>query len=902
MHYVPISATRRSRYQSRLAVRLLPRRYIVSFIFANLIMQFGPVAPQAARQFMASAFHGAALLIIAFFLYRLASWLIAPLYTRLKQITIAFYRVLLAGEQTAAVGDFATNVIDTPRLRKPFLRLVEFLFSLSIWVTFISLIQPLATVLMWLIGFKLIDAELFDLAAVESTVEMMKLSVWWAGIVFLILFGWAQWNYWRYGRLERRKHRPAVTPVDLAVHYQTSLAAVHQAQTVKAAIVEVEDGQPRFSQIALKVGRRAGAIAVLALMLALPDQALAKTAAITLQQIGYEQDITVTGAKTAVTFSFPAPRLNLLPGSMASLTVEPGPFLNDQSNFTIYINDRAAAFYSAGQLRKKPAIQLPLTQDMLQSGSLRVAIAANLFATNDLCADYERGHLFYIIRNQSGVIYNYNPVIPKTVPEFFAGLTSGLLVVIPDQPTLAEITAGSWAYAQLQKQYPYLPVKLILAGERGNYPEVPRVWVALHNNLPANLTGYTQGIHLPFADLVLITAQDEGNLYNLSRQLGRTDWLQAANSANISVSLPAAAAAKERDKVFFGNNGPQEGILSIPVDFTLYPALLAEAPRSITIHLEGRYSPANISGKQVRLDVYFNRALIHSEALDGSGKINKEISLPPSVPLKSKNALSIQFVYPEEAGYCQVKGTIRSAQIFQSSYFAGNARLPVDKLTWDNIGMLFNKKGAILISDNPSPDAIRAVGELVLYLNRQLPPGEYAYPLVAFLKDWQQWLKQDYLAVLGLAEAIPEELWQAFPLQRGKGYTLLNNEGQAVTYRYHPVVNTIVGQIGNWQGCPLLSITASSDASALAGAIRKLNEQQNLASNIFLVGGASQLLPFKIADAQPADESDAAWTGFLRTFWERIARLGQKYEQAVFWAAGILLVLMLIKHYLTSRR
>jgi len=826
-------------------------------------MQLGPVAPQTARQFMASVVYGAALLIVAFSLCRLASWLIAPLYMRLKQITIAFYRVLLAGEQTAAAGGFAPSVIDTPRLREPLVRLVEFLFSLSAWITFISLIQPLATVLMWLIGFKLIDAELFDLAAVDSTVEMMKFSVWWAGIVFLILFGWAQWNYWRYGRLERRKHRPAVTPVDLAVHYQTSLAAVHQAQTVKAAMVEVEGGQPRFRPIALKVGRRAGAIAALALMLALPGQALAKQEAITLQHIGYEQDITVTGAKPTVAFSFPAPRLNLLPGSMATFTVEPGPFLNEQSNFTIYINDRATAFYSAGQLRKKPTVQLPLTQAMLQGGSLRVAIAANLFATNDLCADYERGHLFYIIRNQSGVIYNFNPVIPKTVPAFFASLTGGLLVVIPDHPTLAEITAGSWAYAQLQKQYPYLPVKLILAGEREKYPQVPRVWVALHNNLPANLTGYTQGIHLPFADLVLITAQDEGNLYNLTRQLGRTDWLQAADSANISVSLPSAVAAKGNDKVFFGNNGPQEGILSIPVDFTLYPALLSEAPRSITIHLEGRYSPANISGKQARLDVYFNRALIHSEALDGSGKINKDINVPPSVSLKSKNALSIQFVYPEEAGYCQVKGTIRSAQIFQSSYFAGNARLPVDKLTWDNIGMLFNKQGAILINDAPSPDVIRAVGEFVLYLNRQLPPGEYAYPVAAFLKDWRQWLNQDYLAVLGLAEAIPEELWPAFPLQRGKGYTLLNNEGQAVTYRYHPAVNTVVGQIGAWQGCPLLGITASSDAAALAGAIRQLNGQQNLASNIFLVDGTGQLLPFNLADKQPV---------------------------------------MLMKHYLTSRR
>jgi poly-beta-1,6-N-acetyl-D-glucosamine biosynthesis protein PgaD len=824
--------------------------------------------------------------------YGVVMLIIAKLGAQLAGKILAACRALADGSAYAGqVSKERAIIIDDYRLNKPANRGVEAVLSVGVWAVFINLLQPIVTVIMWLAGVRLFETEVFSLSALESTTFMMKFVAYWGAATFAVLFSWATWNYLRFGRLERRKPRPVMTDEEVAMFYNVPLTVVEEARELKIAVCAVDSNGIRFIKENLPLkGTVAGLLMLL--MLFAPLSADAASNAVSLSQLGYDQDIVVTGAQSNMPVSFPLPRLPLLSGSAVNLVVEPGRYLNDASTFTFYLNDRPISTYSAGQLKARPTVQLPLPPDMALKGAAQVSIAANVFVTDKICVDYKRGYLTYTVRNTSAVTFNYNNPAPKTVAEFLATITRGLAVVIPDNPTPAEITAGAWAYGILQRYYPYLPVKLAFEKERAQYQGIPRILVAAKEHLPAPLAGYADGVHLLAADTLLITAEEGATLGQMVRQLTASEIFETIPSASINMSVQQQAGARQaQDKVYFGNNTAQSDILTVGADFKLFPALLDEVPGSLKIRLQGRYSPSNITGKPARLDVYVNRTLIHSELLDDSGTLDKEVALPPSLALKARNDLGLEFIYPLETANCKVSGTSQSVQILKSSYFQGAGHLSFDQFTWPSIGVLFNKNGTIIISDYASADVIRSVAETVVWLNRQLPVGVYAFPDVKTTKDYKPATKPAYLLLLGLVDEIPEAFHSGIPLQRSKNYTVYTKDDQSVIYRYQPAINTVLGQIGHYQGIPLISISANLHVAALPEAIRQLQPVRNydkLAGDIFVYNSGSQLLSIDSRSARiTGEEFAASWVNWLKTGWYKVVRQVERYQKPLLWGLGV---------------
>ncbi|MCX7780463.1 MAG: poly-beta-1,6-N-acetyl-D-glucosamine biosynthesis protein PgaD [Negativicutes bacterium] len=805
---------------------------------------------------------------------------------------------------TAQTSSTAAPVIDQPQLKKLPLRILEMIFSVSIWAFFIYLIQPLATVLLWIFGFTYLSkTHLFSLSALEGTAMIMEFSAYLAVFFFLSLLSWANWNYWRYGRLNRRKPKPAVAIKELAAYYDVPPARVEEAQAVKLATLELTGNDIRFTKCRRSAAVRGAAILIAACLWAVPTPAWAAVSTTSMFQLGYDQDVIVSGARNTVSVAFPVPQVPLLNGSMVSLTLEPGRFLNDASNFTFYLNDRQLFTLSARELKAKPTLQLPVPANAAVNGVAKVDIVSNLFVTNDICADYQRGHLTYTLRNSSAITVNYNPPSAKTLAQFFNSIAGSIVVIIPDSPSPAEITAGAWAYGMLQKIYPHLPVKLIFEKERAAYPGIPKVWVATTNRLPANLSQLGPGIHVAAQDTVLITDAAEG-LGAKVRHLATLQVFPAMPAASMSPASPQQQPPhRPRELIHFGNNSVQEGILTIPADFPIFPALLSEIPKSLKIHLEGHYSPSNVAGKPTRVDVYFNRNLVHSELLDNSGKLNKDISLPPSVMLQARNTLGVEFVYPEETGWCKVKGMVQSAQILYASYFQGVGHFPVDKYTWSNIGMVFNRTGALLLGDKLPPDAVRMAGEFIVLMNSHLPPGVFAFPEITTISRLNDITKADYLIVLGIAGELPEELQQSLPLQRSKDYTIYRADGQSVIYQYQPAANAVLGQIGFYRNIPLISLTANLQPASILAALKHINATRSynqLNDNIFVFTENSQLLSIDRKNTKiVGDPAGPAWLSSLLSSiggsWDAAVRFAERNQERMLWGIGIFVIIMIGK-------
>lgn len=818
----------------------------------------------------------------------------------------AMKEIQRAQDETASDKQQEVMIIDEPRLQNSFFRGVESVVSISAWAFFLNLIQPFITAILWWQGYKLLEGKAFSLATIEGTLMLIESTVYFGILVFLILFSWSRWNYWRYGRLNRRRPRPLVSNTDLAVFYDVPLATVQEARSVKYAHVVVGPGFVNFEKISLYDVKKVCAYALFFLILSLPSQGLAATFSTSLSVLGYDQDIVVTGAKTNLSLDFPVPKINPLPGSLVNLVVEPGKNINDLSNFTFFMNEQQVVTFSAAQLRAKPNVQLYLPNDIVNKGQAQVGIVANIFATNDICADYQRGYLFYTVRNSSAVTMQFAPPVPKTIPQFFNTLSNGLLIIIPDNPTLSEMANGTWAYGMLQKQYPHVPVKLIFASERGQYANLPRIWIGLLNHLPGALGSFTQGLHLPFPDTLVMTAGDDENLQGMTKQLAQLAVMEAVPSSKIHVSNQDQTSPTPQDKLYFGNRVAQEGILTVPIDFDIYPALFSAMPKKMSFHLEGRYGPSNIVGKQVRLDVFLNRKLIHSELLDSSGVLNKDIMLPNSLDLKARNALSVVFEYPDENGYCRVKGMTQSVQILQSSYVSGSDKFPINRFTWSNVGMLFNKKGLILLSDQASPDLVRSLGEMVLFMDKQLPPGVFSYPDVNHISQFTDKMNPDYIILLGLAQDIPEGLQQALPLQRSKDYTLYKGDGETVAYRYQAIGNTILGQVGEYRGIPLLSISANMQLQSLPSALRRFQNNRTyseLVGNIFIINEQNQISSFSNRPFEGNGEGGRySWTHSIVDFFEKVVRFAESYQKPILLALGVSIFIVTGKLFFASRK
>lgn len=114
---------------------------------------------------------------------------------------------------------------DTPPLEdradlRSFLRnTTEWSFTLVMWALWIYLLLPLLSLILWVVGLPYIYQTVFTADVINRLINLLVNMGWAMLAIFIGLRGWGYYNYYVFGRLNRRKQQPEVTPDQMGRHF-----------------------------------------------------------------------------------------------------------------------------------------------------------------------------------------------------------------------------------------------------------------------------------------------------------------------------------------------------------------------------------------------------------------------------------------------------------------------------------------------------------------------------------------------------------------------------------------------------------------------------------------------------------------------------------------------------------
>ena len=126
-------------------------------------------------------------------------------------------------------------IIESPDLQELRQRYAFAALTFVFWVVWFYLWTPLVSLVAWLFGLDLLYDEM---AVFDGWRALQELLGWYALVIFLlalILGSWAWYNLKRFGRREKRRQAPTVTPSEVAGHFglpEEDLATIKTAHRV----------------------------------------------------------------------------------------------------------------------------------------------------------------------------------------------------------------------------------------------------------------------------------------------------------------------------------------------------------------------------------------------------------------------------------------------------------------------------------------------------------------------------------------------------------------------------------------------------------------------------------------------------------------------------------------------
>jgi len=116
--------------------------------------------------------------------------------------------------------------------------------TLLAWTIYLYFWAPLATLLLWLAGFRASYLQIYlqrNEVNIELLLELLGIAVFCA--VFLI--GWAEYNRIRFHGLDRRARQADATLEEMATSLRASLVDAQQLQSARVAtIIMADDATP----------------------------------------------------------------------------------------------------------------------------------------------------------------------------------------------------------------------------------------------------------------------------------------------------------------------------------------------------------------------------------------------------------------------------------------------------------------------------------------------------------------------------------------------------------------------------------------------------------------------------------------------------------------------------------
>lgn len=110
--------------------------------------------------------------------------------------------------------------------------------AVTVWSIALSFLARLITAVAWYLLGSIIFKELKVPRAYIDAAVLVEYLLAFSAFVLLANYGWAKYNYLRYGRRERRRHPGyGLKNKHLSIVSNTSLAKIHQLQQAKRILL-----------------------------------------------------------------------------------------------------------------------------------------------------------------------------------------------------------------------------------------------------------------------------------------------------------------------------------------------------------------------------------------------------------------------------------------------------------------------------------------------------------------------------------------------------------------------------------------------------------------------------------------------------------------------------------------
>ncbi|HEV3020583.1 MAG TPA: poly-beta-1,6-N-acetyl-D-glucosamine biosynthesis protein PgaD [Burkholderiaceae bacterium] len=128
-------------------------------------------------------------------------------------------------------------------------RLTNYLLTFLWWSVWGHFMLPLATLLLWMSGFRRFSTELLDRSGFDAMVRQLPLYLAVIGILCGALIGWALLNWWRFADRERRRSFKSVSDAMIAQSYGIEPAQLARWRSARRLVVSHNaEGRPTAAE------------------------------------------------------------------------------------------------------------------------------------------------------------------------------------------------------------------------------------------------------------------------------------------------------------------------------------------------------------------------------------------------------------------------------------------------------------------------------------------------------------------------------------------------------------------------------------------------------------------------------------------------------------------------------
>lgn len=605
---------------------------------------------------------------------------------------------------------------------------------------------------------------------------------------------------------------------------------------------------------------------LLALALLLSTASIAQSI-VSFKAMGHD-DESIYGMIGASSFYLKVSPLVEMKGSKLVLYIEPSQALiKDHSFVNIVINDRPA--YSA-RLNKDTIekITINLTpEDLSADKFLKIQVKTLLTVSDDKCKDLDNPAMWVKVKN-----YSYLSLI-KTNENFFKNVNlsncfdSKKAIVYPANPTLHDLKAVAWAYSRLKRsmnrdikvytadQVPDSIKNYVMVGNWSSLPADKKALIRVAPKADQGLLFLSKAL-VTYRDtarsdarltepgeILFVTGADDGGYEKTITTLGNINILNSSFGQYILIDNAQnnyfKTVDENRSKLTLRQVGGapnfMSGIGSLTNVYSFKNSDFSFTPKEVEIHFVANYSSLS-PGDRGYFNIYLNGALISSERLDASGKLNTSVSINRYQHHKY-NTVQAEFrIYPS-SGNCINSFTNFFAEIdVDKSYLESKNPFITNDLSFYQYPEAFNTGTTrIVVTKEYAKYAATAMGEIIYELNNNINSNNF--PEFVYSDDIKDpdLKRYNIVALLSQHDQILDKFPDA-PIRFNKEFRLYNNENNKPVYSLSDSVSNGLAQIfyGRSNNAMLvLTATGKDKAEAFTAAAKSITEQlSTLSSNV----------------------------------------------------------------------